>query len=153
LSPHLVPQVFYLLSLLLIKMLNQYKSKKKVNMKRISKGMKFGWFSLHTSNHYIHMVDFISSNFMVAKINCSIKEFILWSNACDKEYLVRYLNQAMVYLLRPCTIYIFYQICKKISSLKNNNFWDLLKNMFQYKGSNWMCPSFYITVLSSYHPF
>jgi len=62
--------------------------KEKVNMKQISKAWKLDGVSLHTSNHDIHMVDFMSSNSMVA----NIKEFICVpntiGNACWIENVI-----------------------------------------------------------------
>jgi hypothetical protein len=51
-----------------------------------------GGVSLHTLNHDIHMVDFMSSNSMVANINNLIKEFIcvpnMIGNACWIENVI-----------------------------------------------------------------
>lgn len=49
------------------------------------KAWKLGSVSLHTSYHCIHMVDFMPSSSMMANINCSIKEFILSSNAMTRN--------------------------------------------------------------------
>jgi len=84
-TPPSVPSLLFVESFIDQNVKSIQMQNKKLIWNEFHKAWKLGGVSLHTSNHYVHMVDFMSSNFMVDNINYSINEFILLSNTMTRN--------------------------------------------------------------------